>query len=55
MTVFASNFFDNKIGSEETLSERIGVRIRSRLFEMAGSVEILGADYRHKYYHTEGQ
>ena len=55
VTVFASNFFDNKIGNEETLSERIGVRIRSRLFEMAGSVEILGADYRHKYYHTEGQ
>jgi len=49
VTLFASNFFD----SEETLSERIGARIRSRLFEMASSVEIKGADYRHKYYHTE--
>jgi DNA replication protein DnaC len=53
VTLFASNFFDDKIGNEETLSERIGVRIRSRLFEMAGSVEIRGADYRHRYYHTE--
>ncbi len=53
VTLFASNYFDSKIGSEETLSERIGVRIRSRLFEMAGSIEIRGSDYRHKYYHTE--
>jgi len=53
VTLFASNFFDSKIGSEETLSERIGLRIRSRLFEMAGSVEIRGADYRHKYFHSE--
>ena len=50
MTLFASNFFDKKIGSEETLSERIGNRIRSRLFEMARSVEIMGADYRQKHY-----
>lgn len=50
ITLFASNFFDKKIGSEETLSERIGVRIRSRLFEMARSVEITGADYRQKHY-----
>jgi len=55
LTIFASNFFDKKIGSDETLSERIGIRIRSRLFEMACSVEIMGADYRHKYYHTEDQ
>jgi DNA replication protein DnaC len=50
ITLFASNFFDKKIGSEETLSERIGGRIRSRLFEMARSVEITGADYRQKHY-----
>jgi len=50
ITLFASNFFDKKIGSEETLSERIGNRIRSRLFEMARSVEIMGADYRQKHY-----
>jgi DNA replication protein DnaC len=50
ITLFASNYFDKKIGSEETLSERIGNRIRSRLFEMARSVEIMGADYRQKHY-----
>jgi len=50
ITLFASNFFDKKVGSEETLSERIGNRIRSRLFEMARSVEIMGADYRQKHY-----
>ncbi len=35
ITLFASNFFDEKISNQETLSERIGNRIRSRLFEMA--------------------
>jgi DNA replication protein DnaC len=53
ITLFASNYFDKKIDSQETLSERIGIRIRSRLFEMARSVEIMGVDYRHKYYHKE--
>ncbi len=50
ITLFASNFFDKKLGAEETLSERIGNRIRSRLYEMARSVEIMGADYRQKHY-----
>lgn len=50
VTLFASNFFDKKIASEETFSERIGSRIRSRLFEMARSIEIMGADYRQKHY-----
>jgi DNA replication protein DnaC len=53
ITLFASNYFDKKIDINETLSERISVRIRSRLFEMAKSIEILGPDYRHKYDHTE--
>ena len=50
VTLFASNFFDKKVGNEETLNERIGNRIRSRLFEMARSIEIMGADYRQKHY-----
>jgi len=50
ITLFASNYFDKKVGGEETLSERIGNRIRSRLFEMARSIEIMGADYRQKHY-----
>lgn len=48
-TLFASNFFDKKVSGEETLSERIGIRIRSRIYEMARTVEIMGADYRQKY------
>ena len=50
ITLFASNFYDKKIDDSETLSERIGKRIRSRLYEMARSVEIMGADYRQKHY-----
>jgi len=29
-----------------TLEERIGTRLRSRLYEMCNKVEILGEDYR---------
>ena len=50
ITLFASNYFDKKIGGEETLSERIGNRIRSRLYEMTANFEIMGADYRQKNY-----
>jgi DNA replication protein DnaC len=50
LTLFASNYFDKKVGNEETLSERIGNRIRSRLYEMTRSIEIMGADYRQKHY-----
>lgn len=50
VTLFASNFFDKKVGGEETLGERVGLRIRSRLYEMAQGVEIMGADYRQKHY-----
>jgi DNA replication protein DnaC len=47
ITVFASNFFDqNTKPDEETLAQRIGERIRSRLYEMADSVDIRGLDYR---------
>jgi len=46
ITIFASNYFDRKIGNEETLSERIGPRIRSRLYEMTQIIEIIGTDFR---------
>ena len=50
ITVFASNFFDQKINAdEETLGQRLGERIRSRLFEMADIVEIRGLDYRERH------
>lgn len=46
-TLFTSNFLDIPTRpGEETLTDRIGVRLRSRLFEMARVVEISGKDYR---------
>jgi DNA replication protein DnaC len=50
ITLFASNYFDKKIDMQETLSERIGIRTRSRLFEMTYSIEIMGTDYRQTHY-----
>ena len=50
ITVFASNFYDEKEQIDgETLDERLNARIRSRLFEMAVSVEIRGVDYRKRH------
>ncbi|NLT67814.1 MAG: ATP-binding protein [Acidobacteria bacterium] len=47
LTIFTSNYLDtaSKPG-EETLSDRIGVRLRSRLYEMCREVEIQGLDFR---------
>lgn len=47
LTVFTTNYLDTRPNErEETLEDRIGVRTRSRLFEMCKSVEITGPDYR---------
>lgn len=35
-----------RVSTEETLAERIGARIRSRLYEMCDTVEICAPDYR---------
>ncbi len=47
LTIFTSNFLDtpNKQG-EENLTDRIGARLRSRLYEMCTEVEIRGEDFR---------
>jgi DNA replication protein DnaC len=47
LTIFTSNFLDNpeKTG-EESLTDRIGARLRSRLYEMCREVEINGVDFR---------
>lgn len=49
LTVFTTNYFDvrGRLG-EETLEERIGVRLRSRLYEMCETVVIDGEDYRRR-------
>jgi DNA replication protein DnaC len=47
LTIFTSNFLDAPIkAGEETLTDRIGVRLRSRLYEMCREVEIHGVDFR---------
>ncbi len=48
VTLFTSNYQDIPIGSAygETLTDRIGVRLRSRLHEMCRLLSIEGDDYR---------
>ena len=50
LTIFTTNYLDER-GSEreETLEDRIGVRLRSRLHEMCKSVSITGEDYRKNF------
>jgi DNA replication protein DnaC len=47
LTVFTSNYLDDpsKPG-EETLTDRIGMRLRSRLYEMCKEIKIEGKDFR---------
>ena len=49
-TIFTTNYLDDRHGNEETLEDRIGIRQRSRLFEMCKTIEIKGADYRKTKY-----
>jgi DNA replication protein DnaC len=47
LTIFTTNYLDTRHQrSDETLEDRIGVRLRSRLFEMCKTVLIDGDDYR---------
>jgi DNA replication protein DnaC len=48
-TIFTTNYLDARKGTEETLEDRIGIRLRSRLFEMCRTVEITGSDYRRNF------
>jgi len=49
ITIFTSNYLDSSTSStEETLAERVGIRLRSRLFEMCKLIEIRGSDYRQR-------
>ena len=49
LTVCASNYSDTQVKDIETLAQRIGTRIRSRLYEMTETLEIKGTDYRKRY------
>ena len=46
ITIFTSNYLDNSTCEEESLTDRIGYRLRSRLFEMCKVIYIEGEDYR---------
>jgi DNA replication protein DnaC len=49
LTIFTTNYADaRRRPAEETLEERIGVRLRSRLYEMCTTVVMEGEDYRRK-------
>ncbi|HEY0376777.1 MAG TPA: ATP-binding protein [Pyrinomonadaceae bacterium] len=50
MTIFTTNYLDGRrTERDETLEDRIGVRLRSRLFEMCKTVQLEGDDYRKKF------
>lgn len=50
LTIFTTNYPDERRReSEETLEDRIGTRLRSRLYEMCKTVQITGEDYRRRF------
>lgn len=50
LTIFTTNYMDERSWpSEETLEDRVGARLRSRLFEMCRTVIMDGPDYRTKF------
>jgi len=50
LTIFTSNYLDERSGREsETLEDRIGVRLRSRLYQMCQTSVIDGEDYRKNF------
>lgn len=46
VTVCATNFYDTNVNGMETLTQRVGDRIRSRLFEMTETLIVEGRDFR---------
>ncbi len=47
LTIFTTNYADTRRApTDETLEDRIGVRLRSRLYEMCRAVAIEGEDFR---------
>lgn len=46
ITLFATNYPDETSDGSPTLTERVGDRVRSRIYEMAKSYYLYGLDYR---------
>ncbi len=50
LTIFTTNYPDaGRSPAEETLEDRIGTRLRSRLYEMCKTVTVEGKDYRLRF------
>jgi DNA replication protein DnaC len=50
LTIFTTNYLDErKSDREEILEDRIGTRLRSRLYEMCNTVNMEGKDYRRTF------
>ena len=50
LTIFTTNYPDvRRQPAEETLEDRVGVRLRSRLYEMCRTVAVEGEDYRRRF------
>jgi len=50
VTIFTTNYLDDRRSAvEETLEDRIGTRLRSRLYEMCRTVMVDGRDFRRTF------
>ena len=50
LTIFTTNYLDaRRQPADETLEDRVGTRLRSRLFEMCRTVHVDGEDYRRRF------
>jgi DNA replication protein DnaC len=50
LTIFTTNYPDTRPSdNKEILEDRIGIRLRSRLYEMCKTVSIEGKDYRKNF------
>ncbi|MBA4185491.1 MAG: DNA replication protein DnaC, partial [Acidobacteria bacterium] len=50
LTIFTTNYLDERRAEkDETLEDRVGVRLRSRLFEMCKTVSMSGEDFRRTF------
>jgi DNA replication protein DnaC len=50
LTILTTNYLDKNLSAaDETLGDRIGVRLRSRLYEMCKTILVEGKDYRQSF------
>ena len=52
LLIATTNYLDEPAGAEETLADRIGPRLRSRLLEMCKTVFVAGGDFRREQRQT---